>query len=527
MNYLIILLLALLMTSCASEGLSSRPTNCEMHALEGVTKKIPDTGFYYCARMIDGKAMIGVRSESHQRNYDWVIKPQYEYLTGLNNRIFFVQKYGVNNFSHYDLETEALKETNYIYLRELSAYGVPKKLYNEYTHHFGLLGFNGSTAYILDKITGEEVKKILNVDETVKISGEYILPYYTGGKGGILIRHKEGNNKYYVVYSDKGEALTNKIPVTDLTIRYTSNDQILFLQKTSDPELYWPLLFDGNSVFLKPEKTLGIYTKNLRINKKLLNERSSLKELSSQFYIKVKSSAGDSVIKNSTYSFLKEFNTSESVLVNSNYINDSDNSDLIILPSSEKISYSELRVMDEIIGPELLFKSKKGNHYYLTNPHMSFKTKEEAFHYVETRKAGLAEQKILFKKRFFEDRDKYREMSKVLEAKDKEMKRHAQADFIRRIETSGPNNSSVLSFDRDVEMYCAYGGRRCEELRRQARNNINNHNNRVEQQNSDRLDNLYNGETQYERDKKIKREECRRRANTLNEHAGKRSYTCD
>jgi hypothetical protein len=447
------------------------------------------------------------------------MKPLYEQIANFNSSSVLVKMPGDKFYKRIYFDTSKIEDTQIVRQEDIHETAEQKKFTYAKYHALFVMGENEDKLGFYRYSDGEIFNVIANVDGTIK--NQYkrdVLPVYVTVDRGFIVRHNMKGEKFYQIYSWQGEEyLKEKIPAADVEIfnvtqydatKSKGSAYLPMIKLTNKKNLYWPLMFSFNEYFEQPNNIDGVYidpqpnwTKDFhKIDK---------------FYVK----EGDNVylvwldVLSSDLQGRKALITEAKNKASVKYENVAD---------IEFVEFKDVGGDNQVRTSTIALVHRLDGKYQVGRQAELYNSKNEAMVYIN-RESSLAASKA-YKQQMLQYEKDMAKYKREKAAYDESIAR--QNNFINFIHQNGLG-ASGNSAGYDAEVYCSYGGPRCESYRRQAQNMQDTHNRNVEAANRNRLNNLYNGETAYEKQQREKSAACRKRANTLNEHAGKRTYTCD
>lgn len=242
---LLSLLISFTLVSCAS---FQDKHNCNFN-----TVKLNNAEYRICSVKDPTKNIYGV---TYGKSETWLIEPKYTSVETFNGKELYATKDG-GGVVRYNFKTNEMEETEYLAIESA------KKAYHPTSRPMRYVRFKNGTDISALNSDGIAVKqKISNVDAgaILKSSGGVVDPVYASNFGGFYVRHKEGDTKYYKIYSNNGTALSQAFPEREIVLLQSFGSQNVhpFHRIDKEQDLYWPLFTDSVSYFKKPDYLKGI-----------------------------------------------------------------------------------------------------------------------------------------------------------------------------------------------------------------------------------------------------------------------------
>lgn len=434
-----------------------------------------------------GVRYAGVWNNTKER---WKITPVYQNIEWLAEHAMYGRKY---NEDRYYLLTagEGLEPFFYDFLR-------PRRSADGLTA--GVLGFvdsDHSTAVVLD--AGKAAGKISHVDKPLKVNDEVVIePAYAGAEGGgMIIRHRQANKAYYQVYTSKGQPIGPQYPADDVFLslsKYLNRDYFLLIQDRGNG-LLWPIMVGDNRTVERSNIMLGFdgYSFDPVEGSPLPRVKFwFLRMDDKQPWRWREMGLWQAPDIDAFYNKMRKVGTGDEY----EYIGGISRWDIVESPT---IPLGGRAVIGQHKYAVFVSDAEGAHIPGLT----AFKTFEQA--YVAIANANTLYDAEMQRRKLAAAAQQQRQYEQ--EAAARRAQSQAMYDTIDRI---GPNPASLSSYGYETEYYCAMGGRRCEEFRRQYRQWEKNHNQSVANANRARLQKVYQQELDMEKVKAST--DCFRRA---------------
>ncbi len=202
----------------------------------------------------------------------WVIPPKYANIRSFSDEVIYLRKNNSDTFEVFNIKTNSHADT------DIKKIWYPKRGGKRDSHlnWLGLAQKSNGDVYPINSKTGRLYpNKFSNLDEPIRNffdDRELFDAVLPGFYYGFLVRHKEGDKKYYKRYDIEGKLLDlEPIPANEVVLRtYYNGDHkrtfiIPFRIVNKERNLYWPILFNQRGDIAKrPEGVLGFIDNSLQ-----------------------------------------------------------------------------------------------------------------------------------------------------------------------------------------------------------------------------------------------------------------------
>lgn len=434
-----------------------------------------------------GRRYAGVWNYGKRR---WQVAPVYQDAEVLGPQAIYGRRYGE---AGYQLLTGAQGHEPFFH-----AFLRPRRSTDGLTN--GVLGFvdpENNTAIVLK--AGKPAGRIDHVDKPLVVSDDVVIePAYAGAEGGgMVVRHRQGGKAYYQAYTSSGEPIGPRYPADEVRLglsKYLTRDYFLLIHDRGKG-LLWPIMvgddrtvelskimlgFDGYSfdpVEGSPLPRVKFWFLRMDDKQPWRWREMGLWQAPDidGFYNKMRL-----VGQGHAYEYIGGVSRWDIV-----------ESPTIPLGGRAVVAQNKNAVfVSDAEGAHIpgltVFNTFEEAYVAIANANQLYEAE------MERRKAAAAAQQ----KRKYEQ-----------EAAERRARQQAQFASIDRV---GPNPASLSTYGYETEYYCAMGGRRCEEFRRQYRQMEKDHNQSVANANRARLEKVYR--QSLDLDKVKASTECFRRA---------------